>query len=154
MEGIGWRSRKGIALRQRNGDNLLRCVKRSKDREVAINRRLLNAGNPVNASLLAIRVDVINQGLNVREVRSSGNRSPVRVKRGHPSRVDIDVLEAMLLKPRGCQRIRLRLNVGLRKKTAVDGLLAEGAPAKIGFLSYAVHLCLCTWMRKEKSGRG
>jgi hypothetical protein len=88
-------------------------------------------------------VDVINQCLNVREVRSSGNRAAVRIKSGHPSRVDIDVLEAMLLKPRGCQGIRLRLNVGLRKKTAVDGLLAEGAPAKIGFLPYAVHLRLC-----------
>src|ERR1700761_1366380 len=102
---MGWRSRKGVALRQRNGDNLLRCIKRSKDREVAVNCRLLNPGNPVNAGLLTIRVDVINQCLNIREVRSSRNRSPVRVKSGHPSRVDIDVLEAMLLEPGGCQRI-------------------------------------------------
>ena len=98
MEGIGWRSRKGITLRQRHGDNLLRRVRRSKDRKVAVDRRLLNAGNPVNARLLTIRVDVINQRLNVREVRSSGNRAAIRIKSGHPSRVDIDVLEAMLLK--------------------------------------------------------
>jgi hypothetical protein len=47
----------------------------------------------------------------------------------------------VVLQARGSECVGLRDHVRLREEVALDGLLAEAAPAEIGFLSGVIDLC-------------
>src|SRR6266496_210571 len=71
----------------------------------------------------------------------SGMGLPFPSKLTLPARIEIDVDEAVVLQARGFECIGLRDHVRLRQEVALDGLLAEAAPAKIGFLAGVIDLC-------------
>jgi len=70
-----------------------------------------------------------------------GMGSAVLVETTLPAGVEIDIDEAVFLQTRGFECIGLRDHVCLRQEVALDGLLAEAAPAEIGFLAGVVDLC-------------
>ncbi len=129
-------------------------VLRSQNRRVRDDCGFLDARYPVDAGFLIILMNVVDQGRNVRESRSVRDRPAVRIEATLPARVDIDVVEAMRLKPGGGQGIGLRGDIGLGQKTGVDGLLAEGAPAEIGSFADSIHLRGCIQRRDQQAGDG
>ncbi len=86
-------------------------------------------------------MNVVHHCLDVRECRAVRNRPAIPVEAALPAGIEVDIDEAVVLQARGFERVGLRDHVRLRQKVALDGLLAEAAPAKIGFLAGVVDLC-------------
>ena len=116
--------------------------------EFACDRGLLDTWDPINASLLAVLVDAPHECRDAGKGGGVRNRAAVCVKASLPAGVDVDVLEAVRLQSGSSERIGLCLDICLSEKVAIDGLLAECAPAEIGPLAYTIDLCdrlSCTW---------
>ena len=109
---------------------------------VTVHRWLLNAGNPVDASLLAVPMDMGHQCRDIREGRCVWNGASIGVKAAVPTGVDVDVLKAMVLETGEMQCIGLSLDIRLGQKAAVDGLFAVTAPAEVRPLTFAIDLSL------------
>jgi len=84
---------------------------------------------------------MVDHSLDVRECRVIWNGPAVLVETTLPAGIEIDIDEAVFLQTRGFECIGLRDHVCLRQEVALDGLLAEAAPAEIGFLAGVVDLC-------------
>ncbi len=140
MVGIGRVGGEGIALGKRRHDDILRVVWRAEDGIVAVDSWLLDAGYPVETRLLSIGVDMIHHRLDVRESCAIRNGPAALVETTLPAGIEVDVDEAVLLQARGFECVGLGDHVRLRQEVALDGLLAEAAPAEIGFLAGVIHL--------------
>src|SRR4029077_5193308 len=94
MVGKGRVGGESIALGKRYHDNILRVIRRAEDGIVAVNSRLLNAGDPIDTRLLPIGMDMVHHGLDIRERRAIRNGSSVLVEAALPARIEIDIDEA------------------------------------------------------------
>ncbi len=137
--GIGQGSCECVALGERHDHDVLRVIGGAEDGVVAVDGGLFDAGNPVDASLLAVCVDVVDESFHVGKCSGVRDWSAIGVEAALPSRVDVDIAEAMLLESGGLECVGLGLDVGLGEKAAVNRLFAEGAPAKIGSLADTVR---------------
>jgi hypothetical protein len=102
-------------------------------------------------------MDVLNHLQKVRELSRIPERASVAIGVAVPSRVEVDVLEAMRREAGGAHGIGLRENILLIHHAAGgnDGLLAVGAPALEGTLAQAVDLRQCCRSQgEERSGNG
>ncbi len=140
MVGIGQRSCERVALGEWHDHDVLGVVAGAENGIVAVDSWLLDAGDPVDARFLAVGVDVVDEGFHVRKGSGVGDRPAIAVEAALPSRVDVDVAEAVLLDSGSLEGVGLGLDIGLGKKASVNRLLAECAPAKIGFVADAVNL--------------
>jgi hypothetical protein len=138
--GIGQGARERVALGEWHDHDVLGVVAGAEDGIVAVDGGLLDAGNPVDARLLAVGVDVVDERLYVRKGSGVGDGPAIAVKAALPSRVNVDVAEAVLLDPGGLEGVGLGLDIGLSEKASVNRLLAEAAPAKVRFMADAVDL--------------
>jgi hypothetical protein len=96
-------------------------------------------------------MDVVDERFYVREGSGVRDGTAIGIEAALPSGIDIDVLETLLLKTGGGKGIGLRHNVGLSEEGAVDGLLAESAPAEVRFLANIIHLRLSSETRQEQT---
>src|SRR5262249_44359442 len=99
------RSAKSISSCIRYREDVLDVVLRSENRRVCIYGRLFDSGNPVDACLLSILMNMFDQRLYIGKCGCIGDRTTVRVKTALPARIDIDVLKSMRLNARGSQGI-------------------------------------------------
>lgn len=105
---------KGIACGQRLHHDVLCVIRSAKDWIIAIHRWLLDTGNPVEAYLLTVGMDVIDHRLDIRKDRCVRDRPSVPIEAALPPRIQVDVLKAMLLKAGTKQSVRLCFHRGLR----------------------------------------
>ncbi len=72
-------------------------IGRPKDRGVCNDGRIFHAGNPVDSGLLPVSMDMSYESGNIREYRSVWNGAPIGIEAALPSRIHVDVVEAMRL---------------------------------------------------------